>query len=322
MTATERLSFAGSLSFASLVAGCASSLGTTGDGSIADSASIDAVSVDRATTDDRAEADAFDAVEPLDGHENIESVPVGSIFAIVQVREVWSNNGRERTPDASAMFYRRLAASVLGGNCRTTTAGRCVVQRCDGDDAGANPSATERVPAGSVYLDGLPGGTTELNWSPGYGYLRSLSGAAWRGGETVTVRATGESTGMPMFSVSEAAPAPVRVVEPASGIAARIPSAVPFTIRWTGGGPDVVRVVLGAGITGGASTPPASITVNCDFPAVDGTGEIPIEVLQPMAGHGAGVVILATRTRTIRVGTHLVTLVLKHQVASGLANVE
>jgi hypothetical protein len=105
------------------------------------------------------------------------------------------------------------------------------------------------VPAGNVAVYGTTSGTcgTRLDYVSEY---YAVSAPVWSNpGEIVTVRATGDASGVPPFSKSFAAPAPVESLTPAlggieDGVTISISRSTDLAFSWTAQGPGTTTVQL------------------------------------------------------------------------------
>jgi len=214
-------------------------------------------------------------------------------------------------PQAWASFWRTQERSISRG-CRTSVVAGCEVRRCDPGVEREPTPPTAVASAGEVHIDGLSVGGLDLHpgsaeWyeveAPASFYERR---GAWVGGEILTVRADGDPSGAPSFSLSAKAPAPITVTSPSLDLRT-LARGADVAIDWTGGGDDdVVRVQVGNPQAEGET-----VRLRCDVPARDGRVTVPAAALALVRG-AANLYVMSIASSRLRSDELDVTFMLKN----------
>jgi hypothetical protein len=210
--------------------------------------------------------------------------------------------------DTSAAFFRG-GVNVSNG-CTDVIYGDCHVLSC----AATGTGTTSLASAGIITVAGPTGDFLMVSPTSGGLYISTPSMTMlYNTGDLVSIQADGTSDGVPAFSRSLVAPAPITVTAPALDTStALIMRSLDFNVAWTGG---TARTNVEASI----SPSTQGTEVRCEFDAAAGTGMIPIAALQQLPQGTATLSITPVSKVDVMAGEFRVTLELATTGASGAA---
>ncbi|WP_394842187.1 hypothetical protein LZC95_34550 [Pendulispora brunnea] len=168
--------------------------------------------------------------------------------------------------------------------CETTTEGSCTVSRCQRLTSADYGPSFELIEASAGLVEIRRSNSPEvLTLGPGRSGLEA-AGSLWSGGEQFTIKAAGDSDGVPGFETSLKAPSMVKVTAPGQPTAGGwiIPRSRDFELQWTyeGEPSGVVTIGMGDGRFNLDS-------VECKVPVQNGGVKIPASALAVLsAGTG------------------------------------
>src|SRR5262245_48400765 len=175
------------------------------------------------------------------GSANGNTAANGSVSAENLGNNGYSVSASFRSPGESATAG---CSSQTIGSCTVTSIASCTQGNVDGGQM-MSPAA------GAITITG--GVDSPITLSPEVdGSYRSASGngAFFRGGESLRIEATGDSTGVPSFSGVVQAPTPVFLnapLFPSSPQRLGVPRNAPLTFTWAGQSAGVVGVTISSG---------------------------------------------------------------------------
>jgi hypothetical protein len=184
------------------------------------------------------------------------------------------------------------------------TQGDCLVQRCADE---ALPFAS----AGTLHIYGVDGGPYTLEPAADNTYFASsqtLPGALFQAGDLVSGVATGggdQPGAISAFAgfVRGARSVSVKSPAPRADGSYAIERSQGLKVTWKAlpGGPEVVRVnvLQGATIKG----LPGSVTISCNFPVAQGSGQLPANLLSNFSAGPATFVVSSTSEQAWKVAS-------------------
>ena len=184
-------------------------------------------------------------------------------------------------------------------NCTSRQVGPCKLQACSPLSGDAGVSSLMHFKAGEIMVTG---GMSNLTMTPdaahNFIYFSGGTGTLWNAGDTLSVNASGDPTGVPAWTASIQTPGHVILTNP-WGNPFIINKSTGVTFTWTFmGGPGQVVVNL-------SSNPGAS----CSFPASAGTGTIPPSALTDIAtGVNGTINALDINEETVTAGEFQITV--------------
>jgi hypothetical protein len=179
-------------------------------------------------------------------------------------------------------FFATLSTASTSA-CTTTTTGSCTVSTCDFSGAGGSPASPTLESAGTLTVTGAsvpisitPNAMTQYLLT---GTMLPTNAPLYVGTEMLTIAATGAAA--PAFSAQLAAPASIKVSQPASG-ALTINKSQDLALAWTSGTAGMSTFTVSSSkVVGTAVSKTASVA--CTFPANSGSGTIPSSQLQQLS---------------------------------------
>ncbi len=218
----------------------------------------------------------------------------------------------------SAVVSASFSISNAIDRCTVTVAGACTIRRCvDGSDGGT--VSVHTAEAGMLTITGtlLDAGLALVNRGGFDGYSAAYLDPLWAGGETLTASGTGGD--VPAFSgQSVVAPSAISVSAPVcpNDQCGSLSRAVPLAVTWSGGASGTVLVTLAAG----TSTPRASVSIECGYPASAGSAMVPAAVISEMQPYLSGsVTVENTATKSFTAGEFAITFTARAAGVSGSA---
>ncbi|WP_394839743.1 hypothetical protein LVJ94_22910 [Pendulispora rubella] len=197
--------------------------------------------------------------------------------------------------DASALI------SGESGKCETSTEGACTVIKCPTpvvSDAGT----PKQVSAGTIEISGAdisPAFKLEADSDNKY-EGENGSKSLWKGGEDITIKASGDASGVGSFEKTLKAAPPITV----SGASQTIDRTKPLELTWTFAGSAAGDIAVALTTTGNAG----SVSVSCAAPIADKKITVPAAALGQLP-KGAGFFATAAGSlNTIKVSDYTVRL--------------
>jgi hypothetical protein len=202
---------------------------------------------------------------------------------------------------------------MVNARCSTRTVGGCQLISCAGGAAdggvGADAGAADSVPAGTLTITG---GGDPITITPGMGgaYTFNEMRERFMAGANITVSASGDPMGVPMFSGMVTMPSAVNVTAPMLNplMPLMVSRSAPLMVTWTGGTTGTVRALVIAGTAGGGAAGQGE-TLTCEFAAMSGMGTISSEALSALPAGQALLAISAANLREVTAGQYRITLI-------------
>jgi hypothetical protein len=158
----------------------------------------------------------------------------------------------------------------------------------------------------------ITGGGDPITITPGMGgaYTFNEMRERFMAGANITVSASGDPMGVPMFSGMVTMPSAVNVTAPMLNplMPLMVSRSTPLMVTWTGGTTGSVRALVIAGTAGGGSTGQGE-TLTCEFAAMSGMGTISSEALSALPAGQAILAIAAANLREVTAGQYRITLI-------------